>query len=696
MTTTRRCLAALLLLIVSVAGTSAQSRVTLSLGHAGAVRAVAGRTGLDLAVSVGDDGKLLVWDLERDGLWNSWQVAHVPLTRVAVHPEEPEVVVFARDGSVSGRLIGLNWKTGERLFETPVRDAPSSLAYSPQGSFVVYTIERFDSLFTIDARSGRHRSYIDEEFGVVSFVQIARSERNIMTYVPSRGEFIYWELSTGSELQTVDTHERLEHLTLVDEDTQRFLAGASGNELVVVDNLTGATMATYPVSPIHAISYDPQTERILVLSEQAGRRTALAFTYRSGRLRRNYYSLQNVSPDTAILAAVGSNATRGFLAGDTNGQVALFDDTNGRRTILGPARGTRVVDLAFTPGRLNLALSSETGENELLSLVSDLFDDETRGLSATFVRDNRTRLEDVERLRFVSDQDRLLVWGGEEPGIIWELNTPRAAPKRVYNDEAGGPIRTVRATEAGLLVVHRDGRVVQLTRSATTQRFRYRAVGAQDALWAPQLGLIVAKTRTSAFDSSLIAVDPLTEETVTANTDAFLSTELALDPRSNTLYAIGLHGRQSQPTTRLLRLTGSGFAQSEALDESSHELTAGDLLWDTREGVLLSSMTYDEVRRYRGARSDGTLEPVERLHGTLAVGGNLIAAANLDGSVSLWSRDSGEHVADFVTVGSEWIAITRRGDYLASSRAAERHLTFLPAPRTRLELEDFRIPLPFR
>lgn len=695
MTTARRCTALLILLIAFAAGAWSQSRVTLSLGHAGAVRAVAGRRDLDVAVSVGDDGTLVVWDLEHEGRRTSWQLVHVPLTGVALHPSRPEAVVFAQDGLSSGRLIGLDWETGERLFETPVTGVPAFLEYSPQGSFVVYTIESFDSLFMVDAQSGRRRAYIDEEFGIVSFVQIARSERNIMTYVPSRGELIYWQLSTGSELQTVDTRDRLEHLTLVDEETQRFLAAASGDELVVVDNLTGSTMATYPVSPIHGIAYDPETERILVLTEQAGRRTALAFTYRSGRLRRNFYSLQNVSAELATLAAVGSGPTRGFLAGDSRGEVALFDDANGRRTILGPARETRVVDLAFTPGRLNLAVSSDFGPDELLSIVSDLFDEDRRELAATYVRDTRTRVEHIDRLRFTADDDRLLVWGGEEPGTVYELLTPRGTPEPVYDDEMDVPILRVRATEAGPLIVHRDGRIVQIDRSSGVERFRYTAVGAQDATWDPQLGLIAAKTRTSDFDSSLIVVDPLTQETVAADTDAFLTTTLDLDPRSGALYAIGLHGRQSDPTTRLLGLTGNGFSRSETLAESRHELSAGDLLWDHREEVLLSSMTYDEVRRYRRGRNDGPLEPVERLHGSLAVGAQLIAAVNLDGSVSLWNRDHGEHVADLVVVGSEWIAITRLGDFLTSSRAAERYLTFLPFRRTRLELEDFRISLPF-
>ncbi|MFW6231613.1 MAG: hypothetical protein ACOC37_01040 [Spirochaetota bacterium] len=96
MTPVRRLLATLLLMLTLAAGAWAQSRVTLSLGHAGAVRALAGRGDVNLAFSGGEDGRLTVWDLEHGGLRTSWQVAHVALTRVAVHPTRAEVVVFAR------------------------------------------------------------------------------------------------------------------------------------------------------------------------------------------------------------------------------------------------------------------------------------------------------------------------------------------------------------------------------------------------------------------------------------------------------------------------------------------------------------------------------------------------------------------------------------------------------------------------
>jgi WD40 repeat protein len=679
---------ALLLVLSVVVSLGAQSRVTLSVGHSGEVRDIAGRADLDRSFSVGTDGKLLVWDLEHEGLRRSWQISHDPVTRIAVHPERTEITVFVQEGLATGRLIGLNWETGDELFSVQLDATPDYLDYSPQGTYLVYTIASFDSVYFLDGRDGSPEPFLQDGFGMVSFVQMAPSERNVMTYVPSRGEFIYWRLRSGSELQTVSTARRLDHLTLVDEQTQRFLAGAGNDELVVVDNVTGDTVATYPVAPIHDITYDPVSERILVLTDQLDRRRTLAFRYDSGRLRRDYYRPQSLADDTAVIAPVGAE-TRGFAAGSERGEVAFYRARTGRRIVLGPPITTPITDLGLTPGKLHLGAG-----NTIVSITSNLFDEDQRSVRADFVRESRVQLPDFQQLRFVTDRDRLLLWGSDEPGSLYELLPPSETPQLLYDDELDAPIVRVRSTSAGPLVIHRDGRLIQLAAESGVERFQYTAVGAQDALWDEQLGFVAAKTRTTSFDSSLIVVDQLTGETVTAETDAFLTTDIVLDPESTQLYAIGLHGRHSSPQTRLLRLAGRGLATSTVLESSDDELSRGGLLWDARTESLLSSMEYRSVVRYR----DGRREPfanAERLHGELTAGGAVVAARNLDGTATLWNRATGELLLNLYVLDGEWIAIGPEGTYLSQSPRPERQLTFLPASRSRLDVEDFRIDLPF-
>ncbi len=689
----------ILVFIVACTGaqTSPQSRVTLSIGHAGAAQAVTGRRDLDLGFSAGADGKLLVWSLEHAGLHASWQVDGGPLTHVAVHPERPEAVVFVRDGIAAGRIIGVNWETGEHSFVVPVGNRVTTLEYSPQGSFIVFTLPGFDSLRVLDSADGTRLPYIEDAFGTVSFVQIARSERNLMTYVPSRGEFIYWELQTGRELQTVATRTRLTHLTLVDPQTQRYLAGFDGTQLVIVDNLSGDVRATYPVSPVHGISYDAESDRFLVVSDQNGRRNALAFTYSAGRLRRDFYRPQSFSPTTTSLAAVGSPDTRGFLAGASDGEVAFYERRNGRRTLIGPANDSRVVDLTFSSGTLYVSLG-----DRLISLESDLFDDRRTSIEASYFTFRTQELGGLEGVRIVADADAVLLWAANRPGVLFSLapesdepssDEPSSELPVVYEDPQGAPIARVRPNEEGVLILYRDGRIVQIDRETRDVVFRYTSIGAQDAIWDRQLGLVVAKSRATAFDTSVVQVDQRTRETVAADTDAFLTVRLALDAGNQRLYAVGLHGSQSAPTTRILQFDGRGFGRTTRLYQVDAERARADIVWDERSGSLLSTIEHRRVVRHSQGRAE-FFAPAQRMHGELAIGANLTVALNLDGTVTAWDRESGEILADYVVIGDEWVLLSPYGVYLTSSPAAEEYLTFIPVERTRLSLSDFRMRLP--
>ena len=148
----------------------------------------------------------------------------------------------------------------------------------------------------------------------------------------------------------------------------------------------------------------------------------------------------------------------------------------------------------------------------------------------------------------------------------------------------------MRATATTPIVVQRDGRILQLSTLAGIPAFQYSALGAQDALWDPDVGVVAAKTRTSAFDTSLVVVDLSTRETLPVDTEAFLSSRVELDPRSPTLYSLSLVGSQSAPSTRLTRHSGRAFGRSQTLVELRGEYPSADMVWDSSTNSLITSL----------------------------------------------------------------------------------------------------------
>lgn len=689
----------LLLLLFAAASLQGQSRVTVNLGHTGMVTDLIAHPTLPLVFSAGEDGRVQIWNTELGGLQQTIQVSNHPITRIVHHPTRNEIAAVVNSGANTSTIRVVNWETRAEVFQRELDGAPIYFGYSPAGSYLLYTLPTLRSLFFLDARRGSARSYLDDGFGIVNFVQMATSERNIMTYVPTRGELIYWQIQTGQELLRVSTVQRLNHLAVVDQRTlKRTLVGSGPDGLVVIDNVTGEVKATYPLPEIHDIVVHPESDVIYVLSQRLPSdpepRQILAFSYRDGRLRRESYRPGGLS-DAATCLAIAPDDVQGqsgLVVGDTTGSVVRHSTSSARRQTLGSPDAAMVTDVAFTDGRLHLSLG-----DRIVTLVSDVFESRGLTLSMSYVGETVIEVPYDSNTKIEASGSRLLIWGqGEEAdGTVYRLSPPSTSPQLFYSDDDEASVRSVVSTPAGPLIVHRNGRILQLSEFSSIERFRYFALGAQTATWGAELGLVVGKTRSNSLDSSLVVIDQLTQETLQVNTDAFLTTQVALDDRQNVLYSIGLSADSgSEVSTRLLRHSGPGFAQLSVLHEVPGADTGASLRWDDRNRTVLSTISGTGLQRYVGRLAE-PFEGGENLPREIAVYGRLVAATNGDGSVTLWERDSGQHLFDLFLFGeSDWIAITREGAYLSSSSTVERYLQFVPAEGTRLTREDFRITLP--
>jgi hypothetical protein len=472
-------------------------------------------------------------------------------------------------------------------------------------------------------------------------------------------------------------------MTLIDRQSYRYLVAATTDELVVVDNLTGAIQSRYPARPVNGIAFDSQNDRILVLSETNGRSSILAFEFRSGRLRRASYRPQNVPEGTTALGLGGSADTDALLAGSSSGGVVSFDLRTGRRTILGESSATPIIDAELAAGSLYIS----TAEG-VLRIESDLFTEApATTISASSISSGWLEIEGAARLAAFGEQT--LAWTPEEPGVLRQL--PEGLV--VYEDPEEAAIANVRGTDLGLIILHRDGRVVRLEGDEIVTGYEGR--GLQDAIWTDTFGIVAAKSKINEFDSSIILVDDVTRETVAAATDAFLTTRIALDPDANEIYAVGLVDQGGTPHTQLLRLSGQGLRRSQTVLESRNAAAGADIYWDEASDSLLSTLEDGIVRRIRDGRPVQEFDPVERIPGSIDANARFVTATNRDGTLSIWESTSGVHLADIYVFGTEWVAIADNGAFVASSRRAEDNLSLRQAPGSRLRLADFRISLPF-
>lgn len=687
-----RNVAALLLFLIGAGSLYGQSYVTVSLGHADTVNQMAMHPSEPLAVSAGDDGGLLLWDLQIEGLRQHFQIASAPLTRVAHHPVRNQVALFARDSLTRGRVIVYDWEEQRTLFERNVEGVPQLLAYSPSGAFIVVATNDFDSLSFFSSQTGDVLPYLTEGFGAVSFVQMAPGERYVLTYVPTRGELIYWELQTGREQQVAETVRRLRQLTLIDPENRRLLAGYTDEELIVIDNLTGSEMTSISLSGIHDIAYSESRNTLYVLSRQSGDSVVRAYRYINGRLRPTRYLGNRIDPEATTITAVEQFPTHELISGSDTGTVTLYAETTGTPAIIGSVDYIRADDVAFVGDQLIV-----TTGNQLVSFETDLFTegDEHAGGSVemSFLESSTTIMPELRRIQSVPDGDSLLVWGSPMPGTVWRVDPRTGDAQVIYERENAGAITLVRPHSDGLLVARRDG-LVEFIATDEAMSFTYQGNVAQDAVWDPDIGLVIAHTAGSVFDSSIVVVDPSTEETVPVQTEAFLTRALVLSDERNHVYALSLTGDQGNAVAEIIRYTGRGLSRATRIYRGERGVTAGDMSWDEETQTLFTTLESGAVLAVTGEQA-GQEAVSARKPQTVSAGSLVLASANSDGTVSLFWKETGRHLADIILFPDGWIVTAGRG-YLVSDPDLEQYLRSIPLGTTRTpgSLSELELNLP--
>jgi WD40 repeat protein len=295
----RRRLLILLAILAAALPAGAQSRVTLSIGHSAPVTDMVTIPNRGVAVSAARDASLRVWDLERGALMESYQLPPIPVLRLAAHPDGEHLAVLQSDNRSHHQISVMAWATGDILYSVQVPARPIYFGYSPQGTYLLYSLPAYRSLFFLDSASGSERTYLNAGFGIVGFVQISASEQYVMTYIPSRGQIIYFELQTGGEEHRTSTERNLEHLTAL---SGRHLVGYRENTLYVVDNYDGSVEDSTPAVGVRSITVDG--DQIVVLSQSGTRTEVNRYTYSGTSLQRSYYRAIGLEPEPRVIRAV--------------------------------------------------------------------------------------------------------------------------------------------------------------------------------------------------------------------------------------------------------------------------------------------------------------------------------------------------------------------------------------------------------
>lgn len=722
------------------------ARVALNSGNTAPVTKIVQDSRAGYVFTASQDGTVKIWDLPSHSMLETVRVSAFRLVSLAVNPERPEFAVVETDGALFFQLSVWNWQTGRRLFDRTLSEVPLSFQFSPRGNFLVYSLTQWNSLVFLDSENGRELNYLPGGFGIVRFAIVSPTERTLMSYTPSSGSLIYWDLPSGTQKAApIPTQSGLTDLKALND---LYAVGVNGTKLVVINILTGAVASERELGKISSISVNSQTQDIAV-AYQPPAATLSALLQSSGSTGGNDNNLPSGSsggvggayvPAAANLPSGGSNALVAlfsFANGGLSeeyfaGQMGLLSEPSGTPTamlllggniLFGRPDGSLALlyqysgsvagfssnhvrpidDIAFTDKNIFICTNQD-----LLNLTSDFFDlpDAQIG-KVSYIRENVTRNPYQSNAGLASTlYGQIFLWRHDDQSGSFYMVDPRTLEVSDLYDRFDAPLLQLQPAANTLLTLDRSGHIRVINGSTYDTSYTLTSVGTQTVADAGDYGILIGRNTSSVLDSSLVRVSSVTGETVPVNNDSFLVFRIVYDSENNRAFTVGLR-QDGQKVSTVVRVhSGVNFGQSTEIMSYHDEDLGGDIAYDSSTGTLYSSVGYGTITAWDGAHTS-QLQPSKHVPRKLVVHGSKLYAINRDGSLSVWDTRTRQFLFDFYMLeDSSWLAITPDGYYLPASYGnPEQYLSLVrfdkasgsfvspPGSSDTPQLADFRLKL---
>jgi WD40 repeat protein len=631
--------------------------------HSGPVAGLLYDSVKDLVFSWGDDGTIRIWDPDSGNPRGLLRSGHRPVLKIALHPARTQVAVLeAGEGGLPAALSVWDYEQGKQLFTVPVQEQVLCLDYSSLGSYLIYSRADYASMVVLDSRTGRRINYLNQGFGIVSFFVTSRNENNLMTYQPS-GAINYWDLRTGKSLKKLSTSAGLSDVRI--SPNLRFMIGHNTGGLEVVDLLTGAVTDREVLAGVRELAFSSQGNEIVALRESGGATSLSRFYFNGKTLFR--LALNNELPGSALCClAYGKSSV--YVADRESALYALRLD--GGTELL--ARNSLLVLDDFAIQGDSMAVSTA---ERIIILTSDFFSSQQGRGTTLKQRVFVNPFSASAGLLFLSEEE-LLVWkkgdDASQPGRLVVMNSDSG---RILRSSREGTFSTslvqVEQNDYGLITVEKSGRCRILNPESFATIFEYDSPGMNRLIAAGEESLIGAKSSLGGLDRSpLLHINRLTGETVSLTDSSVFLYDLLFDPQTRGLYSLGV-GRMAGETILRYRF-GEALEKQRTIFTFKGEDLSADLTTDER-GRLYSSLGWRSVQVWDGGRLY-QLEPSLGIPRRLESSGHMVYALNRDSSLTVWDANSRRILLTFYlfvereeTGGHAWVALTARGEALASS-----------------------------
>ncbi|MDY2842440.1 MAG: WD40 repeat domain-containing protein [Treponema sp.] len=589
------------------------------------------------ALSAGKDGFLIKW--RNDGTGEHYQVSDLPIKMISRSPNGYEIAVYESDGASLNRVSVWNWRTFTRKFAYRFTDTITSLSYSAKGTYLMVGTASVNGLSMINSSTGNIvNGKIPSGAGVVNFICTSDTEKTAIAY-SSKGVLSYYNLLNGKQKAKYLTEDSLSQVGLFNNNV--FLAGVRGNNIYIVQAVTGKTVGKYSAQRPVLIASNKSQDLYYIVSEnhdfkvykiQNDRNKAVI----APELMRTFSGLKD---GEAIVCA--AFAGEEIYAGTNRGNIYKFDYVQAERVdVVQPISDTlydKIFDVA-SDGSDFYFLS----ENSLFKSSYDNNSVARKGLNSGHTN-------------VIANGGNVVLWSKDTRRPVELLDVSTGVSRTVFTPKSA--VQVLRIFGNSLIDVEASSFVNIIDLETGNKKQVYSGTGIQDALATSEKDLYIAKSSASNPEVPLLYVNIETQETVPlSNVRGNIAYSLNFDRnRPNEFYGVLIY-----TDARSKKLTTSVFAFDISRKSIRNLLTISDedneAFTYLRNSVLYTNIGKSQIRSYNlQTRKSFLYKRSASMPLKVAGNGNKIAVLNRNGSVSWYNPDTSNVLSDWnMTADGQW------------------------------------------
>ncbi len=638
-------------------------RVVINSGHTGQVHSIAVNERENLLFSCGEDGTVRAWDTDTRKLVSLIQLSHYPVLKIILHPTRPQFAAVQKNGINSYQLAVWNWERKTQLYTKELEELPLHIAYSPKGSYILYSKTTWDSLTFLESKSGKKLPYLASGFGIVSHFALSPSENTILTYSPS-GRIDYYDIEKGNRKHSFQTRPNLEKICFT--ANLRFMAASDKERFLFIDLTTGNVLKEKAVKAISTIAANTLTDEIMCLYPAAGKQQLSVFNVSSEEIEE-----REVAVLDKIIPGTGAFYLNTLYVPRITGDIAYYTCVEGaRQKKIDNNTLANVSNLAFYDTRMGFAT-----EGKVVFIDSDFFLGSRYTVDPSYfdVTMHDTHFGNPLALTATAAGDFLL-WQ-QQPGRLTIFNNTSQMFTSMEDSSAreltfSSDLLHVTPYEQSVLTLESNGTCSLFSLPSLEKMFSYTGFGINTAALAAN-SIFLGKSKASGFNASILHVNFQTGETVPVFDSSILIYEAKYHPKTKQVYTLAVENYGDTTETVLKAFQAPSFRNSrELLSYEGEDLTA-HIAFDPEEPEIFTTLGFEGVTAVT-ERRNVKYRQKEHIPRIIHIHKDFLYTINTDFSITVWSKDSRRRVMDFyIFKDLEWIALLATGKYYASSGAGK-------------------------